>query len=117
MPATQSSTGGAVMRKQRHVALVGAAVAIALFVTGCGSNGGDASDQKIKPAGQAAADGIGGAESGPAGKTGAAGALEVKQDAKLGEIVTDAKGWTLYRSDDDTAKPSQSNCSGDCEKS
>ena len=42
--------------------------------------------------------------------------LKVKTDQKLGDVVTDAKGWTLYRFDDDTASPSQSNCAGDCEK-
>jgi predicted lipoprotein with Yx(FWY)xxD motif len=102
------------MGKQRRVALVGVAVAIALFATGCGSSGGDASGNDVKPAGQAAADGSAGAAA--RAKAGPAKALELKNDAKLGEIVTDAKGWTLYRSDDDTASPSKSNCSGDCEK-
>jgi predicted lipoprotein with Yx(FWY)xxD motif len=34
---------------------------------------------------------------------------------KMGEVVTDAKGWILYRFDKDTAKPaSTSACSGQC---
>jgi predicted lipoprotein with Yx(FWY)xxD motif len=32
----------------------------------------------------------------------------------LGTIVTDSQGRTLYRFDDDTARPSVSNCAGDC---
>jgi predicted lipoprotein with Yx(FWY)xxD motif len=33
---------------------------------------------------------------------------------KMGEIVTDAKGWTLYRFDLDRAKPPTTNCAGKC---
>jgi predicted lipoprotein with Yx(FWY)xxD motif len=33
---------------------------------------------------------------------------------KMGKVVTDSKGWILYRFDKDTAKPSASNCSGQC---
>jgi predicted lipoprotein with Yx(FWY)xxD motif len=36
------------------------------------------------------------------------------QDAKLGEIVTDGAGFTLYRFDKDTAKPPVSNCANEC---
>lgn len=105
------------MRKQRHLALIGTAVAVALFATGCGSEGGQASGQKIEPAGQAADDGYGGDTGNAAGKADApAKTLKVKTDQKLGDVVTDSKGWTLYRFDDDTASPSQSNCAGACEK-
>jgi predicted lipoprotein with Yx(FWY)xxD motif len=109
------------MKKQRHVALIGTAVAVALFATGCGSDsaGGDP-PQKIKPAGQAVGDGYGGDE-GEGSQAGSKKALPAKQlkvkpTAKLGDIVTDSKGWTLYRFDDDTASPSQSNCDGNCAK-
>ncbi|MFB9907208.1 hypothetical protein [Allokutzneria oryzae] len=34
--------------------------------------------------------------------------------AKMGKAVTDAKGAVLYRFDKDSAKPSKSNCDGDC---
>ncbi|GGO42187.1 lipoprotein [Streptomyces daqingensis] len=105
------------MKKQRHVALVGTAVAVALLATGCGSDSGGAPPQKIKPADQAVGDGYGGGEDGASGKKDApAKTLKVKASAKLGDIVTDSKGWTLYRFDDDTASPSQSNCDGDCAK-
>lgn len=33
---------------------------------------------------------------------------------ELGPLVVDAQGFTLYRFDEDTAKPSKSNCNGPC---
>jgi predicted lipoprotein with Yx(FWY)xxD motif len=42
--------------------------------------------------------------------------LAVAANAKLGTIVTDGAGLTVYRLDADTAKPSKSNCAGDCAK-
>lgn len=33
---------------------------------------------------------------------------------KMGKVVTDQKGFTLYRFDKDTASPSKSNCEGKC---
>lgn len=41
-------------------------------------------------------------------------ALIRKVIPKMGAIVTDAKGWTLYRFDEDTAKPPATNCAGKC---
>jgi predicted lipoprotein with Yx(FWY)xxD motif len=41
-------------------------------------------------------------------------ALRASDSASLGKIVTDDKGFTLYRFDNDTAKPPTSNCDGDC---
>lgn len=41
-------------------------------------------------------------------------ALVAMKVGKLGVIVTDREGMTLYRFDKDTAKPSKSNCEGDC---
>lgn len=35
---------------------------------------------------------------------------------KMGSVVTDEKGWILYRYDKDTAKPPKSDCNGDCAK-
>lgn len=35
---------------------------------------------------------------------------------RMGKVVTDAKGWVLYRFDKDTANPPATNCSGDCAK-
>jgi predicted lipoprotein with Yx(FWY)xxD motif len=105
------------MRKHRHVALVGTAIAVAMFATGCGSTSSDDySGQKIKPAGNAAAHKGDGESSATSKRDAPAKTLEVKPNAKIGDIVTDSKGWTLYRFDEDTASPSQSNCNGNCEK-
>jgi predicted lipoprotein with Yx(FWY)xxD motif len=35
---------------------------------------------------------------------------------RMGNVVTDSKGWVLYRFDKDKASPSKSNCVGDCAK-
>jgi predicted lipoprotein with Yx(FWY)xxD motif len=103
------------MRKRRQVPLIGTAIVVTVLATGCGSTGSDYSGQKIKPAGQAADDN--GVDSNGSGRKEApAKSLEVKPTAKLGDVVTDSKGWTLYRYDEDTASPSQSNCNGNCEK-
>ena len=40
--------------------------------------------------------------------------LAATETEALGTIVTDGQGMTLYRFDDDTAKPPKSNCDGDC---
>ncbi len=45
-----------------------------------------------------------------------AGQLNVATDAKLGKVVTDELGLTLYRFDQDSANPPKSNCDGDCAK-
>ncbi|WP_018684983.1 hypothetical protein [Actinokineospora enzanensis] len=42
--------------------------------------------------------------------------VTVMKVGKLGPIVTDRGGMTLYRFDKDTASPSKSNCAGDCAK-
>ncbi|MEV6207857.1 SCO0930 family lipoprotein [Kitasatospora sp. NPDC051914] len=54
------------------------------------------------------------APSAGAGSGKAAGQLAVRQDEKLGAVLTDSEGFTLYRFDKDTAKPPASNCSGTC---
>ncbi len=50
----------------------------------------------------------------PAGKV--SNKLISKAVPKMGNVVTDAKGWVLYRFDKDDASPSKSNCVGDCAK-
>ncbi|MFD9130225.1 SCO0930 family lipoprotein [Kitasatospora sp. NPDC059571] len=42
------------------------------------------------------------------------GQLAVRVDDKLGPVLTDGQGFTLYRFDKDTAKPPTSNCAGTC---
>jgi predicted lipoprotein with Yx(FWY)xxD motif len=44
----------------------------------------------------------------------APGELIRKSTRQMGEVVTDGKGWVLYRFDKDTANPPESNCNGDC---
>jgi predicted lipoprotein with Yx(FWY)xxD motif len=55
-----------------------------------------------------------GAPAGNAAPAAPPAALVVMKVAPLGPIVTDREGMTLYRFDKDTAKPSKSNCAGDC---
>ena len=40
--------------------------------------------------------------------------LAANSTARLGTVVIDGLGWTLYRSDADSAKPSKSACTGPC---
>jgi predicted lipoprotein with Yx(FWY)xxD motif len=40
--------------------------------------------------------------------------LIAKDLPKMGTVVTDDKGWTLYRFDQDTANPPSTTCNGDC---
>lgn len=37
-----------------------------------------------------------------------------KRVPRMGQVVTDNKGWVLYRFDRDSAKPPTTNCVGDC---
>ncbi|MGQ0838879.1 hypothetical protein [Actinokineospora sp.] len=76
---------------------------------------------KDQAAGQAKGQGVGGTwfAATPEGKKAgdqAAVRLSAKEVGSLGTIVTDAKGYTLYRFDKDRAKPSKSTCDGDCAK-
>ncbi|WP_234316918.1 SCO0930 family lipoprotein [Streptomyces sp. NRRL S-15] len=42
--------------------------------------------------------------------------LAVWDSKKLGKVLTDSEGFTLYRFDKDTSEPPTSNCDGDCAK-
>ncbi|WP_371656662.1 MULTISPECIES: hypothetical protein [unclassified Streptomyces] len=53
------------------------------------------------------------ASAGPGGAADA-GQLAVRQDNALGNVVTDGKGFTLYRFDDDVPNSSKSSCEGPC---
>ncbi|GAA0670522.1 SCO0930 family lipoprotein [Kitasatospora atroaurantiaca] len=55
---------------------------------------------------------LGSSTAADSGKPG--GKLAVRVDDKLGPVMTDGQGFTLYRFDKDTAKPPASNCSGTC---
>ncbi len=90
------------MRKTNRLSLLAAAsvAVLALGATACGPNDPASSATSGSPTAAAPA---------AAGST-----LSMVTDPKLGAIVTDSKGMTLYRFDKDTASPSKSNCSGQC---
>lgn len=120
------------MITRRRAGLAATAVATLALTAACGSSGnqsaGTPTTDNVQPAGQGTSDygygssGGGGQAGGDTANTGgkalqaapSAGTLALHQDAKLGPVVTDSKGMTLYRFDKDTPDPSKSNCSGSC---
>ncbi|MEU8775682.1 SCO0930 family lipoprotein [Streptomyces sp. NPDC048606] len=108
---------------KRGTSLAAVAVAVVLTATACG--GTDKAADAVKPAGAAAeapaADpyaqdaGASAAADAPAGAK-PAGQLVASTTDRLGPVLTDSAGFTLYRFDKDTAKPPTSNCDGDCAK-
>lgn len=115
----------------RSASLVATAAAVLALTTACGQESGNQSAGTQNVGATAAPGGYGssptdpngyGADSttapsaaAPAGGQ-SAGRLSVADDAKLGKIVTDGAGFTLYRFDQDTASPPKSTCAGDCAK-
>ncbi|MFE2868981.1 MULTISPECIES: hypothetical protein [unclassified Embleya] len=103
-------------RGTRGIAAVAIAGALGLGLSACGSDSkddGKAAGNTTPPAtqpSQPAPSAPGQTPNGTAGKA----VLKAGTDAKLGAIVTDGSGFTLYRFDKDTAKPAKSNCDGDC---
>lgn len=104
-----------------------AAAAVLALTTACGQEqAGSASTGSQNVGAAAAADGYGSASGEGGAATGAgqqaaaageaAGQLAVATDKKLGEVLTDSAGFTLYRFDKDVAEPPRSNCEGDCLK-
>ncbi|MFE6287254.1 SCO0930 family lipoprotein [Streptomyces sp. NPDC057877] len=113
----------------RSASLVASAAAVLALTTACGQEDGGTQSvgQNVNatataPAGDDGAgigtgNGYGGGteQQGAAGAEAAsAGKLAVSANAELGEVVTDSAGRTLYRFDEDTAKPPKSTCDGDC---
>ncbi|MEW1772019.1 hypothetical protein [Streptomyces sp. NPDC086777] len=105
----------------RHrIALVMAlGVASALLLTACGSSGGDATNTGAAapaasaPAGTTApADGGSSAPGGAAGHMVSTNMLMSRTMSGMGAVVTDAKGFTLYRYAKDQVNMSM--CTGDC---
>ncbi|WP_308407716.1 COG4315 family predicted lipoprotein [Streptomyces sp. RKAG337] len=86
-----------------RTAAAGAFAAAALLaLSACGSsNSGSGGDTTPPPPASSSS-------------TTAGAGLAAAQDAKLGAIVTDAQGFTLYRFDKDKAAPPTSNCAGQC---
>ncbi|MBT2386105.1 SCO0930 family lipoprotein [Streptomyces sp. ISL-11] len=117
------------MDKRRQASLAGAALTVMALTAACGggtsAKGGTGDDARPAANSSQAGKGYGygsddyGAE--PAGGKAAAkgeagGKLAVRDASGLGKVVTDEKGFTLYRFDKDSAKPPTSRCDGDCAK-
>ncbi|MGR8007072.1 SCO0930 family lipoprotein [Streptomyces hypolithicus] len=118
------------MKTWRNVSLAVTAAAVMALTTACGQDQATESPNgqavgNANPAQQPADSGYG-SDKGGYGDTGAADAADVAPRAagqlavwdskKLGKVVTDSSGFTLYRFDKDTASPPKSNCDGDCAK-
>ncbi|GAA0293199.1 SCO0930 family lipoprotein [Streptomyces polychromogenes] len=105
---------------KRGTTLAAVAVVVVLAATACNGDDKAGKADAAKPAGATAAAPAADPYAGdkPAGEAGAkpAGALVVSTTDKLGPVLTDSAGFTLYRFDKDTAKPPASNCDGDCAK-
>ncbi|MGA4838344.1 SCO0930 family lipoprotein [Streptomyces sp. G45] len=125
---------GGPLRASRGASLVVAGAALLALTTACGQDGGDGNEQSPKgqsvgneaPVKDGKGDGYGsgdgyGADSGDGAdradggaQAKSAGQLAVRESEKLGEVVTDSAGFTLYRFDKDTAQPPKSNCADAC---
>lgn len=107
------------MNTWRNASLAVTAAALLTLTTACGQEQGTASPKgqsvgNAAPAQQPAEGGYGSGADVAAPK--AAGQLGVQESKKLGKVLTDSEGFTLYRFDKDTVQPPKSNCDGDCEK-
>ncbi|MEV5610734.1 SCO0930 family lipoprotein [Streptomyces sp. NPDC052225] len=117
----------------RSASLVATAAALLALTTACGQDKGDASANgqnvgNAAPAqggygsddgygaGKGDAYGSGSADKDTGAKTKSAGRLAVWDSKKLGRVLTDDAGFTLYRFDKDTAQPPKSNCDAACLK-
>lgn len=87
---------------RRSARLAATAAVAALALAGC-SGGGD------EPAGATTGAAAGGELPTPTGT-----ALIANSTAQLGTVVVDGVGWTLYRSNADSANPPTSNCADAC---
>ncbi|MCX4749890.1 hypothetical protein OG455_30985 [Kitasatospora sp. NBC_01287] len=96
--------------------LAASGAAVLAFATACGSSGSSSSGSAAgSPAPSMSAPAPSSATPAtppPAGSS--APALKVTTDPKLGQIVTDSNGFTLYRFDQDSASPPKSTCDGSC---
>ena len=108
---------------RKFVLTVAVAAAAALSLSACDSIDLTKQDQaapaaagETAAAGATAAGDTGAAApaSAAASTAGTVSGLKVRDDATLGKVVTDWKGWTLYRFEKDTPKPSKSACEGEC---
>ncbi|WP_418960446.1 SCO0930 family lipoprotein [Streptomyces tritici] len=111
------------MKNWRKISLAATAAALLALTTACGQEQGEQSlgGSPAGAANPAAAPGEGGygdayGGGAAAGGSKAAGQLGVQEDDKLGKVLTDAEGFTLYRFDKDSASPPKATCEGECAK-
>lgn len=114
------------MDKRRSTALAGAALTVMALTAACsGAANGYGKSDNAEPAANGYSIGSsngpgsgysGGDSSDSGGTTNVVSAktLAVHQAAGIGNVVTDSRGFTLYRFDKDTAKPPASNCNDAC---
>ncbi|GAB3862790.1 hypothetical protein ACFPIJ_55345 [Dactylosporangium cerinum] len=100
---------------RKIVLTLAVAAAAALSLSACDSIDLTKGDQAgaEAPAAAAPAAATTSAAASPSAAANVAG-VKVHEDATLGKVVTDWKGWTLYRFEKDTPKPPKSNCEADC---
>ncbi|MGX1885077.1 SCO0930 family lipoprotein [Streptomyces sp. NPDC055287] len=116
------------MKTWRNVSLAVTAAAVMALTTACGQDQATESPNgqavgNANPAQQPADSGYGSDKggygddaAGGGAEPKAAGQLAVWDSKKLGKVLTDSEGFTLYRFDKDTVSPPKSNCEGDCAK-
>ena len=100
------------MKASRTWVVLIAVAAMALIAAGCGSSSDDSSTSSGSGGGGGAYGG-GGASTKPASSTGS-GVVSVDDNAKLGKIIVDSQGNTLYYFKKDTQNGDASTCSGAC---
>ncbi|WP_280722844.1 hypothetical protein [Kitasatospora sp. MAA4] len=91
--------------------LTASAAAVLALATACGSSGSSGKSSSPSPAASMPPAASSSPSSSPSHTLAD---LQVTTNAKLGQIVTDGAGHTLYRFDKDSANPSMSNCTGSC---
>ena len=110
------------MSRHRIALATAAGAASALLLAACGSStDNSANTGAAAPAASAPAETTTPAGSGTSSPTGGMGMvstnmLMAKKMSGMGTVVSDSKGWTLYRYDKDQASPSMSMCTDDCAK-
>ncbi|MFD0346844.1 hypothetical protein ACFQ0M_13900 [Kitasatospora aburaviensis] len=102
-------------RPGRIAVVAAAGIAAGALAAGCGSSGyssssGSGSGAATTAPAAPSSPGNSGTQGGASGTV----ALQTATDPKLGAIVTDGAGFTVYRFDKDTANPSMSDCNGTC---
>ncbi|GHH88952.1 lipoprotein [Streptomyces sulfonofaciens] len=102
-------------KKTWHNLALGASALTLLTVSACGSGDGGSQDRNPKQGASPAISVIPGSAGSPPAVSSSAGRFTVHTDDKLGPVVSDARGMTVYVFDKDTT-PGTSACEGACAK-